>query len=113
MKIALSIPGLDGVPVQIDLDLPTGVKTGGIDTAGGIIVVFISILLFAAVLYGLWLILTGGIVMIMSRGNKEGFMKSWNKVLYAIIGLILVFFTLVVMNALGLFVGSPLLPFFN
>ena len=108
MKIALTIPGYG----PLDSGLPTGVPTGGLDTTGAkIISTFIGILLTGATLYAVWLIIMGGMAMSRSRGNKEIFKKSWDKVLFAIIGLIFIFAMFFVINVLGTFYGASLLPF--
>lgn len=111
MKIALTMPGYG----PIDTGLPTGVPKGGLDTTGAkIISTFIGILLIAAAIYAIWLIIMGGMAMTRSRGNKEIFKKSWDQVLYAIIGLIFIFIMYLVVSILGAFYGGAgvsLLPF--
>jgi hypothetical protein len=108
MKISLTMPGYG----PIDSGLPTGVPTGGLDTTGAkTISTFIDVLLIGATLYAVWLIIMGGMAMSRSRGNKEIFKKSWDKVLFAIIGLIFIFIMLFVINVLGVFYGASLLPF--
>lgn len=109
MKIAtLSIPGTDG----IDSNLPPGVPTGGLEGTGkNTIETFITIIVIMAILFSLWLILTGGISIIMSKGDKEKLKRARSKVTYAVVGLVLIFFVFVGMNILGSFMGFTLVPF--
>jgi len=114
MKIALNIPGYG----SIDSNLPTGVPHGGFGPTGepgvlgNIIVTFLVLLVFTAVFFALWQVLSGGISVIMSRGNKENFYKAWQKVLFGFLGLAVVFFVFFIIGILGRFLGVDLIPFF-
>lgn len=114
-KLSLSIPGADGKPVQIDSDLPEGVPTGGLfegDKAGtGINAIWVGIELFliGAVLLSIYYIIRGGINIMTSGGDKEKFQKGRERVRYAIVGLIVVFFSFFIVNFIGGFFGVNLL----
>lgn len=111
-KIALTIPGMNGTP--IDSGLPIGVPTGGLGTSGSnIILTLINMFLVVATLFALYQAIVGGMAIITSRGSKEGLKKSWEKVLFAFIGLIFIFFSFAAINILSSFVGIPLLPFLH
>jgi uncharacterized protein YacL len=110
MKIALTLPGMNGTPV----DTPPGVPTGGLNNTGtSVIVVAIDLLILGAILFSLYQILTGGMSLAMSRGNKEILKKTREKVVFAVFGLIITLLVIVAINALSSFVGTPLLPFLH
>lgn len=117
MKIALSIPGANGTPIQIDSDLPSGVPTGGLfegNKAGtGINVIWVAIELFlvGAVLLSIYYIIRGGINIITSGGDKEKIQRGRQRVWYAIIGLIVIFLSFFMVNIIGILFGVNLLSF--
>jgi hypothetical protein len=101
---------LNGTPI----DPPPGVPKGGLNDAGvNVIVVAIDLLILGAVLFSLYQILTGGISLAMSRGDKEMIKKTREKVVFAVLGLIIIFLVFAGINALSSFVGTPLLPFLH
>lgn len=110
MKIALSIPGSGGTPIK--LEPPVGVPSGGLSGTGqNIIWVGVEIALVGAVLLSLFFIIRGGINMMTSGGDKEKFTEGRERVRYAIIGLIVVFLSIFMVNFIGGFFGVNLLSF--
>lgn len=111
MKIALSIPGFG----RIDSNLPTGVPTGGLFTDNkdgtGInaISVAIEVLILGAFLFALYTIIRGGVNMITSGGDKEKFTAGRERARYAIIGLVVIFLSIFLVNFIGNFFGVNLL----
>ena len=117
MKIALSIPGSGGTPIQ--LEPPVGVPSGGLfdnadnpGTGQNAIWVAIELLLVGAVLLSLFFIIRGGINMMTSGGDKEKFTAGRERVRYAIIGLIVVFLSIFMVNFIAGFFGVNLLSFY-
>ena len=112
MKFALSIPGTGGTPIQIDSGLPTGVPTGGLfGTGQNIIWVAIELFILGAILLSIFYIIRGGINMTTSGGDKEKFTAGRERVRYAIIGLIVIFLSIFMVNFIGGFFGVNLLSF--
>ena len=115
--LTLSIPGSGGTPIQIDSGLPKGVPTGGLfkdDKAGtGINAIWVGVelALVGAVLLSLFFIIRGGINMMTSGGDKEKFTAGRERVRYAIIGLIVIFLSIFMVNFIGGFFGVNLLSF--
>lgn len=108
MKLTLSIPGTDGTPVQ--LEAPSGVPTGGLfDTGQSVIVTAIELFLLGAVLFSLFTLIRGGVNMMTSGGDKQRFQAGREKIRYAIIGLLVVFFSFALVNILGTLFGINLL----
>ena len=116
MKIALTIPGPNGAPMQIGSGVP--VPTGGLfDATGnagiGIVIIrtFVSLIVLISIFAALYFILIGGLNMITSRGHKESIKNNREAIIYAILGLFFVFLSFVIMQALGAFVGVDLFSF--
>ena len=111
MKIALSIPGTGGTPIKIDSGLPEGVPTGGLfGTGQNIIWVAIELFILGAILLSVSYIIRGGINMMSSGGDKEKFQRGRERVRYAIIGLVVIFFSFAMVNIIGTLFGVNLLP---
>lgn len=110
-KIALTIPGMSGTP--IDSGLPSGVPTGGLSNGMGqnIVIVAIEVLVLGAIFLFLYYAIRGGINMITSGGEKERFAKGRERVRYAIIGLVLIFMSIFLVNLFSNFFGIKLLSF--
>jgi len=110
MKIALKIPGPSGAPIQIDTGLPDGVPHGDYPQ---IFLVLLSCLALGAVLFAIYQLLSGGISIIMSKGDKERFAKGRDKVFQTIIGIIVVVVVFAVIRIFADFTGLPLLWFLH
>lgn len=115
-KLALSIPGfadidsekINGTPVPL---LPKGVPTGGIEMGNNILVTFIELIFVGAILFSLFSLIRGGINIITSGGQKEKFQQGRERVRYAIIGLAVVFSSLLLISIIGSFFGINFLKF--
>ncbi len=107
--LSLTIPGTDGEPIEIAA--PSGVPTGGLEGDGGrIIGLVITWLLIASIIIALLFLIYGGANYIMSEGDKTKVESARRTIIYAIIGLLVVFFSFFIIN----FVGSALgVNFFN
>lgn len=107
MKLALTIPGYGDIDTS---KLPRGVPTGGLSGAGGnILRTFIEALLVFAVFVALFFILRGAVAIIMSGGEKERFTKGREEIRLAIIGLLVVFFSVFVISIVSYIFGVDLL----
>jgi hypothetical protein len=107
MKIALKIPFYG----QIDTGVP--VPTGGLSTTGANVVRLIVIfLVLAAIFVALYYILIAGLNLITSRGHKENIKNNRDALVFAILGLFLIFLSFFFINFLGTFVGYNLLDLF-
>lgn len=108
--LTLSIPGFG----QIDspTGLPKGTPTGGLSTTGqNAIWVGIELFLVGAILLSIYYIIRGGINMTTSGGDKEKFQRGRERVRYAIIGLIVIFFSIFMVNFIAGLFGVNLLSF--
>ncbi len=119
MKIALSLPGANGTPTQIDSGLPKGVPTGGLFDCGqqrvctgrDVIHVLIELILIIAIFLSLYFMGRGGLDMITSGGEKERLKSGRERVIYAAIGLMIIFISFTMIQIIGAFFGFNLLPF--
>jgi hypothetical protein len=106
MKIALTLP--DGTVINP----PGGVPRGGLDITGvNVIFVVIEILMLGALLFAVYQILIGGIALTMSRGHKESIKKAQEQVIFAVVGIVLIFLIFLGVNALSHLLGANLFPF--
>ena len=100
MKIALSIPGFG------QLDSGSSVPT---TTGQNIVWTIINLVLVIAILLTVWFIAKGGWDLITSEGKKEKIENGRKELMYAILGLILVFLSFLFINVIGTFFGINLL----
>ena len=108
MKIALTIPGTNGTPMKIDESLP--VPTGGLfDTGQDAIHVFFILTLVISILVALYYIGAGGLDMITSEGEKEKLKRGREKVMYAVVGLFVIFLSFTALNIISAFFGFDLI----
>lgn len=103
-EFALSIPGAQGVPVQIQP--PQNVPSGGLSTGGGqMIQLFISVLIIAAILLSLFMLIWGGIRFMTSGGNKQELDLAKKTLVFSVIGLLFVLLSFLIINIIGTFFG--------
>lgn len=110
MKIALSIPW-QGQPLKIDSDLPPGVPTGGIHNAQYYFLTGIEVLILIGIFFAAYQIIIGGLNIIASRGDKQILQQSREKIIYALIGIAVMFFSIFLLNIIGGLLGVNLLSF--
>lgn len=110
-KIALGIPGtVNGMPTTIQVNTPYSVNCGpNGDCLSAILGGVVSILFVAAILLSLAYLIWGGLDWTMSGGDKTKLSKARLKLIYAMIGLVLVFLAFFIVNLLSKFLGINLL----
>lgn len=112
MKLALTIPGLKGTP--IDSGLPAGTPTGGLFTKGSeIIGVALALIIVIGICFSVYNIAQAVIEIITSGGEKETFHKGRMRLQYSIVGLVFLLLSFFFVNILGLFFGVNLLSFWK
>lgn len=104
-----SDPGSIPTPKNwLDFDLIPGLKvpSSGLDYWTQNVVPFvIGALLFLVFVLSLIMLIYGGIMWIISRGEKEALAKAKATVTYAIIGLVLGLASFIIVNTIGYFLG--------
>lgn len=106
-KLALTFPGADGTPVEVQA--PSGIPTGGLESDGGrLIANGIGILLIAIILVSFGFILYGGANYIMSEGDKTKVESARRTIVFAIVGLIVGLLSFFVVNFFGAAFGVNL-----
>jgi hypothetical protein len=98
-KIALATPG------GYHLNSVGGMPEGGQSTLQKVIDWGITALLFTAVILSLYFLIFGGIQWIMSAGDKTKIESARKKMIYAVIGLIVVLSTFMIINIVGSLFG--------
>jgi hypothetical protein len=107
--LALTIPGGNG---SIEVQAPSGIPTGGLNGDGGRIISWgIGIFLFAAIILALGFLVYGGITWITSGGDKTKVESARKTLIYAIVGLAIVFLSFAIIGLVGAFLGTNLLDF--
>ena len=104
--LALSIQGPNGTPIQIQA--PGGIPTGGNASFNVILQSFITLFFVLGLLMSLVYLIWGGFNWIMSQGDKTKVQAARNRVIYAIIGLIVMFLAYVIINLIGSIFGVKL-----
>lgn len=86
-----------------------GAPTGGESTLEGIIRLLITYLYIAAIVLALFYFIWGGINWITSEGDKQRLAQARQKIVFAIIGLVIALLAYFIINLIGAFFGVSLL----
>ena len=109
-KIAFYFPSNDG-DGTVKIKPAKGMPSGGEVTVNDLIQWGVTVLLVAATLLCLTYLILGGIQWITSGGDKHGVETARNKIVYALIGLIVTFLSFAIINLIGKIIGTPLINF--
>lgn len=101
--IALKI---GGTPIPT---IPEKIPTGGLLTLEKTLQVSFSILIIAAILLAIFFILFSGIQWITSGGDKQKLQAARNRLTFAIVGLLIVFLAVLIVNLIGVFFNVKLI----
>jgi hypothetical protein len=93
--LTLTVPGYD------EIGAPEGVPTGGLAEGSGILQNVIGAAIGIAVVVALILLIYSGIQWTMSGGDKEKLTAARNRIIYTIIGLVVVFLSFMIIGAIG------------
>ncbi len=107
--LTLTVPGVNGAPLEIHG--VSGMPEGGPDPLLTIVRTGLDLLLVGAILLSLFFLIWGGFNWLMSEGDKQRVSSARQKVVWAIIGLLVVFFAFLIINAIYNFLlGSGAAP---
>jgi ABC-type Mn2+/Zn2+ transport system permease subunit len=81
--------------------VPSGIPTGGIAENQKLIQNTITLFIVVAVMITLLFLIWGGILWITSGGDKAKIQAARNRIIYAIIGVIIVFMSFAIINVVG------------
>lgn len=84
---------------------PSQVPTGGIDMLETIIRNGFNIAIFFLILFALASALWSGLQMMMSEGDKQKFQNGRRRLIFSIIGLVIVFLSFFIINVVGYVFG--------
>ena len=101
--LALSVAGPNG---QIEVTAK-GVPSGGLIELARAIGVAFDLLFIAAILLCLFVIIWGGFSWMTSGGDKQKLSQARQKIVFAVIGLIVVFLAIFIVNLIWTLFGSP------
>lgn len=108
--LSLKIPNAQGTPVQVQV--PGGIPTGGLEAGGAgqkLISGGITLLFVIAIILSLFYLIWAGIDWMRSEGDKTAIEAARHKLTYAILGLIVVFLSILIVQTIGYFFQVPLL----
>lgn len=107
--IALEIPDAQGNPIQIN---NLGIPQGGPNSVAAIVRLSLDLLVLGALFICLFYLVWGGINWLMSEGEKQRINQARQKIVYAILGLAVVFVSFLIINAFYWFIlGDKVNPF--
>lgn len=93
---------INGTPIES----PSQVPTGGIDTLQTIIKNGFNIAIIFLIIFALGSTIWSGIQIIQSGGDKQKLQNGKSRLIYSIIGLIIVFMSFFIINVLGFVLGG-------
>jgi predicted metalloprotease len=106
--LTLQVPGYEG-----EIGAPEGIPTGGLSEGSGIAQWAITFLFIGAIVVALFMLIYSGIQWIMSGGDKQKVESARHRIIYAIIGLVVVFLSFMIINVIGTIFGVNLLGLSN
>jgi len=98
-KIALNLPG------KYEIKAVAGMPSGGLNLVDNLISNITTILLISVVVIALFFLIWGGIMWIISGGDKVKVEAARNRIVYSIIGLIVAFSAFFIVNIVLQFLG--------
>ena len=101
--IALKIPGYE------DLEGVEGMPDKGFTSLREVITWGMTVIMIGASVVCLALLIMGGIQWITSGGDKSGIESARNRIIYALIGLVIIFSSFLIIRTVGNFFGVELL----
>lgn len=112
--LSLKIPGASGG--QVDVLVPSGIPTGGLEANGAahkVISLAVDILFVGAILLTLGNLIFAGWQFITSEGDKAGIEAARQRIIFAILGLAIVLLSFLVVYFVGSFFGVELIKLPN
>lgn len=85
----------------IEINPPVGVPSGGIGNLEKVLQAGMQILFLGAVVFALFVIIFGAIQWIASEGDKQKLEGARKRIIFAIIGLIIVLLAFFIVNFIG------------
>ena len=103
--LALTVPGFKKIGA------PENVPTGGLTEGAGIIQTLITLAFVTATVVALFMLVYSGIEWTLSRGDKQKLEGARMRIIYTIIGLVVIFLSFMIVNMVGALFGIQLLGF--
>jgi hypothetical protein len=88
-----------------NINAPGNIPTGGVDKLMSIIRTGLTYLFISAILICVFVLIWSAISWIMSEGDKQRLQKIHARIIFAIIGLIIVFASFMIISFVGTFFG--------
>lgn len=104
--LSLSLPGPGGE--SVNFKPPAGILTGGPTTLGNIIGTGFALALFIGTIVSLFMLIWGGFNWIMSEGDKQRIAQARQRLVFAILGLIIMFLSFLIINVIYVMFQIPI-----
>ena len=101
--LTLQVPGYEKIAA------PKNVPTGGLTEGAGIIQTLITLAFVTAIVVALFMLVYSGIEWVLSRGDKQKLDAARMRIIYTIIGLVVIFLSFMIVNMVGALFGVELL----
>ena len=111
-ELALTFPGIKSgdAPVSINQGGDVGALTNSVGILGGNLIGQITnIIFFFAILLAFAYFLYGAITWVVSQGDKKQIEKARNTMIYALVGLVVMFMSFLIVNLVGNTLGASTL----
>lgn len=106
-QLTLSIPNPQGTSVPIKG--PTQLPTGGLEGAGtNLIQLTINLLFVFGIMIAIVFIFVSGIQWIISTGEKQKLQNARNRLIYSLVGLIIILIAFLIINFIFTLIGKEL-----
>lgn len=101
-ELALTLPGQHGGSVSINQGADINAITNSVGILGSNVIGKITnVIFFFAILIAFAYFLYGAIQWVISQGDKKAIEKSRNTMIYSLLGLVVVFFSFLIVNLIG------------
>jgi len=105
--LTLKLPNPQGTPTEVGG--PPEIPTGGLSGAGADIIQLIINLLFVfGIVVALISVIYSGIQWIISTGEKQKLQNARNRLIYSIVGLVVIFAAFLIINFIFTLIGKEL-----
>lgn len=101
--LALQVPGYDAIGA------PQGVPTGGLAQGSSIAQWGLTLVIIVAIVVALFMLIYSGVQWIQSGGDKQKVEAARHRIIYTIIGLVVIFLSFMIVNVVGTVFGVNLL----
>lgn len=109
--LSLSLPNPNPERPPLEINPVGGMPRGGTNTLSGMLQVAVELLFIFAIIFALFMLIYSGWLWMTSAGDKQKIQQTKQRIVYAIIGLILTFLAFMIINLMSNFFGIKILKY--